>query len=531
MVPLQLFAQTGSQPSPADSLLYRDYAFLKQSDPWLTSQNAAGLQRLPVSHLSQATLSLQYDKGHFTNYYEAPKALTVAAGVESFYRLSSDIVVFGKIAYSNQASKNVTGSVFINPTRMPFDIVEDSLTNAGDKHQDTYQLTGAISGRIYKEVSLGVKVDFTAANYAKYKDLRHKNNLMNLLVTAGIYVPVANWLKVGANYEYLRHIESVTFQKNGASDKVYKSLVDYGLFIGKIETFGAYGYTDMNQEMPFFDEQQGGGLQLDFRLTPQLSWYHAFSFNRRNGYYGKKSPYTISYNQHESNIFQYQTRLTWRQQQNLHQWDFSVETEKLHDYGNTYREMTDENTSAHYYEYYAPVKLSDKLWTVGQVSYTGRFRLKDQVPVWAVQAGMNFMFRRQTAYEYPYFRRQEIRSYEEWVQAEYNLFLPKGILTISAGFAYQNGRGSLCEDGTLAEPSAKQSFPPEMEAFLHREYQYLTAPRYQVDGSVKFGFIFPNTRMKTFAKINISHQKAHCNDVLMEGNDRLSGTLTIGCEF
>ena len=98
MVPLQLFAQTGSQPSPADSLLYRDYAFLKQSDPWLTSQNAAGLQRLPVSHLSQATLSLQYDKGHFTNYYEAPKALTVAAGVESFYRLSSDIVVFGKIA-------------------------------------------------------------------------------------------------------------------------------------------------------------------------------------------------------------------------------------------------------------------------------------------------------------------------------------------------------------------------------------------------------------------------------------------------
>ena len=37
--------------------------------------------------------------------------------------------------------------------------------------------------------------------------------------------------------------------------------------------------------------------------------------------------------------------------------------------------------------------------------------------------------------------------------------------------------------------------------------------------------------MKTYAKINISHQKAHCNDVLMEGNDRLSGTLTIGCEF
>lgn len=531
LVPLQLFAQTDRQPSRADSLLFRDYAFLKQSDPWLTSPNAAGLQRLTVGHLSQATLSLQYDKGHFTNYYGAPKALTAAAGVESFYRLSPDIVIFGKIAYRNEALKNLTGSAFVNPTRMPFDIVEDSLTNAGDKHLDTYQLTGAVSGRVYKKVSLGVKVDFTAANYAKYKDLRHKNNLMNLVVTAGLYVPVANWLTVGAHYEYLRHTESVVFKKYGASDQVYKSLVSYGAFIGKVETFGAYGYTDMNQEMPFFDEHHGGGIQLDFQLTPQISWYHAFAFNRRKGYYGKKSPYTISYNQHKSNGYEYLTRLTWRQRQNVHQWQFAIETEKLQDFANTYREMTDEETSAHYYAYYSPVKLSDKLWTTGQVAYSGRFGLKNQVPVWAVQAGMNFMFRRQTAYEYPYFRRQEIRSYEEWVQAEYNLFLPKGILTVGAGFAYRNGRGSLCEDGTFAAPSAKQSFPPEMEAFLHREYQYLTAPRYQVDGSVKYGFIFPNTRMKTFAKINISHQKAHCNDVLMEGNDRLSGTLTIGCEF
>ena len=82
--------------------------------------------------------------------------------------------------YDNFSGRNMTGSAFIQTQRLPFDIIEDSLNNAGTKHRDTYNLMGALSWEIYKGIALGAKVDFTAANVAKYKDLRHKTKLMDL---------------------------------------------------------------------------------------------------------------------------------------------------------------------------------------------------------------------------------------------------------------------------------------------------------------------------------------------------------------
>jgi hypothetical protein len=79
----------------------------------------------------------------------------------------------------------MTGSVFLQD-RLPFDIMEDSLTNKGHKHCDRYHLTGGFSYSLSPAVALGLKADYTAANYAKYKDLRHKNKLMNLDVTIGL---------------------------------------------------------------------------------------------------------------------------------------------------------------------------------------------------------------------------------------------------------------------------------------------------------------------------------------------------------
>jgi hypothetical protein len=107
----------------------------------------------------------------------------------------------------------MAGSAFINPTRKPFDIVEETTENTGTKHQDTYQLTGAIGVDLWKGISLGGRVDYTAANYAKYKDLRHSNKLMDLRLSIGLMARVLNQLNVGVNYQYHRNTESITFSK------------------------------------------------------------------------------------------------------------------------------------------------------------------------------------------------------------------------------------------------------------------------------------------------------------------------------
>lgn len=514
-----------------DSLLWKDYDYLKTSDPWLTSQNAAGLTRLKTSHLSDATISYSISNGGFVNYDQAGKSRTIDAGIESFYRLNKRSVIYGRLSYNNFAGKDMTGSAFVNPYRMPFDIVEDSLTNPGRKQRDTYNLIGAFGVDIYKGIALGIKIDYTAANYAKYKDLRHKNNMLDLILTPGIYIPIKDIAHLGINYYYRRNTESITFKTYGNADRVYKSLVNYAAFIGKVEAFGEYGYTDANREMPYFNEYTGIGMQAALNITSHITWYNDFTFAKRHGYYGKKSSYTISYNQHNSKEYTYNGQLAYKASRNRHELGWGLEVENLKDYNNSYRSMTDPNTTATYYEYYTPVKLSNKIWGDGYIAYTGYYGTQDMYSTWKLNAGLNFMYRKQTGYEYPYNRTQEIRSTEFFARGERNIPLKPGILTAALGMSYKKGSGEIYKDGVMATPSDKQVAPAEMTAFLHREYQWLTAPQYAIDAMAKYAFIFPKTRMKTYAKAGICYRRTSESDEYLEGKSHTTLSFAIGCTF
>ena len=291
--------------SAQDSLLLRDYQFVRQSDPWLTHHNAAALTRFAVDNIVEAEATLTKGNGGLVNFDDSQNTLQGNVRTESFYRLSPRVVTFGAISYDNWTGHDMTGSAFILQ-RTPFDLVEDSLTNPGRKHRDTYRLVGGVGVDIYKGVSLGARIDYTSANYAKYKDLRHKNKLMDLQLTLGTYIPVLPWLNVGADYTYRRQTESVDFGTYGKSERVYKTLIDYGAFMGRVEQFGNEGFTDKAREMPLFEDRHGAGLQLELRpqsaiCSPslregrgRLSFFAALDFSHATGYYGRRSPYTIT---------------------------------------------------------------------------------------------------------------------------------------------------------------------------------------------------------------------------------------------
>ena len=293
-----LFCMTSFHVIAQDSLLLRDYNYVKQQDIWLSQPNLAALTRFATANIVEAEASLTKGNGDFVNYYESSNTLQGNIHMESLYRLNQRIVFFGAIKYNNWSGRNMTGSAFIIPERRPFNLVEDSLTNAGKKHRDTYQLTGGLGIDVWQGLSLGVRIDYTSANYAKYKDLRHKNKLMDLQLTAGFYAPVTPWLNIGADYRYHRNTESVEFATYGKGDKVYKTLIDYGAFMGIIEQFGNEGYTDKTREMPLFEDAHGGSLQLEVVPAEALSLYGSFAFSHATGYYGRKSPYTITYTNH-----------------------------------------------------------------------------------------------------------------------------------------------------------------------------------------------------------------------------------------
>ena len=126
-----------------DSLLLRDYQYVRQSDPWLTHHNAAALTRFAVDNIVEAEATLTKGDGGLVNFDDSQNTLQGNVRAESFYRLSPHVVTFGAINYDNWTGRDMTGSAFMLK-RTPFDLVEDSLTNPGRQHRDTYRLIGGV---------------------------------------------------------------------------------------------------------------------------------------------------------------------------------------------------------------------------------------------------------------------------------------------------------------------------------------------------------------------------------------------------
>ena len=537
---------------------------MKRCDPWLTSENAAGLTRYAHANMAEAELSLTKAKGGFTNFDGSPDVWQADARIESFFRLSSRAVCFGSMSYQSFDGTDMAGSAFIPAwnsqlsilnsqlsilnsqfSRRPFDLVEDSLMNTGDKHLDVYHLTGGIgfslgSATAATSPSLGLRFDYTAANYAKYKDLRHQNKLMDLQLTAGLYWPFASWGALGADYRYHRNTESITFGTYGKNEKVYQTLISYAAFTGHLEQFGSTGYTDKSREMPLVTDENGLGLQFSIFNSPlgrrtlarqEFSIFSAFSYAHANGYYGRKSPYTITYTGHESDIYHFNSQLTAMVSHDSRlSLDFSLDIENLQNEANTYRELQNES-GATYYNYYTPVKTANKLWTDWSLSATADLGIRDSMPTWTLQAGFIHGNRRQTAYLYPYYRHQELSRYTLFASVERNLATRQGVWSFSANASFAKGEGDPYDDRTFQAPSDKQSAPPSMDAYLYREYDYLTAPQYGLGGAVKYTFLFPGTQLQTHARLSLQHQKANNVSEYSAGCDRTTATIAIGCTF
>jgi hypothetical protein len=524
--------------SAQDSLLLRDYQFVRQSDPWLTHQNAAALTRFVADNIVEAEASLTKGNGGLVNFDDSRNTLAGNVRAESFYRLSRRVVTFGAISYDNWTGRDMTGSAFML-RRTPFDLVEDSLTNPGRKHRDTYRLVGGVGADVWQGISLGAQLDYTSANYAKYKDLRHKNKLMDLQLTLGTYVPVVSWLNIGANYTYHRQTESVDFGTYGKSERVYKTLIDYGAFMGRVEQFGNEGFTDKSREMPLFEDSHGASLQLELRPhishhpsdIKHLALHVSVDASHATGYYGRRSPYTITYTNHERDILRLQGRLTYATRSSRFTLDVNYSSEDLTNRAETFREMTNAS-GANYYEYYDPVETGTKKWYDFSTLLRAQWGIRGGLPTWDLAAGYTRCERRQSAYLYPYYRHQQLTTNTLSIAATRNILTRQGVWSFTLNAAWQKGSGDPYQDGTFT-PQTSDVLPltSTMPAFLYREYQYLVAPQYLLGARVKYAFLFPGTRLKTHARLGIDYRKATENYDYTLGSQHTQLSLALGCTF
>ena len=512
--------------------LWRDIDHLKYTRVWTNSNNAAGLKAISIDdNISDVSVYANKIDGDFINYYQADNALTFGVDAESFYRLNSNVIFYGKVSYLNFEGKNMGGSVFINPYENPFDIVEYADTTRGSKILESYNLTGAISVKTGNKITLGGKIDYTAAHYAKIKDLRHRNNLLDMNLSAGAIYSINPNVEVGMNYYYKRRIEDVFFKIYGNTDRQYSSIISYGLFWGEMETqTGSYSnisFTNRNNPTPLTNETHGISLQGNINLSQQLSLFNELSYRKRTGYYGIEGN-DIKQTEHDANRYEYLGIVTFDKKETLHSFRLSFNHESLSNYKMIFSESTEPGQSSKIIYHTRNQRLSSKT-TNAAIQYTSHWGVKEQLPQWELTVGADYCNRRQTSMLYPFYRQQTLHIYKVKTTAVRNIKRTKDLFSLALGAMYGSGNGDVLKTGTYVVPSENQKTPSNADRYLYREYEYQTASHVGGDLGFRYSRILDKLPVRLYTQANFNY--IHAFNTEYVGNSNRNITLAIGCVF
>lgn len=504
-----------------------DFEYVRGSDPWFTAHNAAGLYRFYLEDISFGEAFFSKDDGKFVNYYQSDNSYRYGAQAESFHRLNRRTVLYGKVSYTNFEGKHMGGSYFIDPRRNPFDLVEQADSTAGDKQLERYHLAGAFSIEPCARLRVGAKIDYQTANYAKFKDLRHKNKLMDMVLTVGAsYAPARN-IEVGANYFYRRGTESVVLKSYGNTDQQFYSLINFGSFYGRREIHGDAGYTESGDDKPLFNEYHGASLQLYLRLSPRVSFFNEATYKRRDGYFGTRSPSTVVFTEHNSHIIEYDATLSLASANASHALRFTACNEDLENYENVYKT---ENTTGGNRDvvYYGSNKVLAAKQLDLRLSYTGNLNVIDHHPAWVLKADAAYSERKRTTSLYPCYRRQTVRATQFGLSGQRNLFRRSAVYSISLHAGFGTGSGTKQDDGLYTD-NAGGAAPESHDTLLNREYEYLTASR--MNAGAGFACTKPVSReLALYAGVSYQFVKAFDVEYL-KGSSAGSVMVRVGCNF
>ncbi len=510
----------------ADSV-FADINFIRKTNAWSVSENAAGLRYFSLQKISNAQLYANKSDGGFKNYYQSDNSYQYGLNAESIYRLNNKVVFSGAVDYSNFKGRKMGGSSFIDPYKNPFDIVETDEADKGNKQLETYRLQGAVSAQITSKLALGGKIDYQAANFAKMKDIRHVNKLLDLNLSLGATYQLSNAVEIGANYIYDRRIESVIFRSFGNKVKVFTSLINFGTFYGRSETFSNYGYTADASLRPLTNFTQGAALQLNFKLNEKTRWFNEFVYGTSKGFFGQEGTSSTKYTDHSVDEYGYKGVFSVVGDKNHHYISIIANYQNLKNLENVFRSgtATGGNTVI---VYYGKNEVLDKQQIEAKLDYTMYAEVQNNNPKWVFNLSTNYLRRQQTTTIYPFYRDQTINSYQANANVKRNITKASQMYSVALGLGYGTGSGLAKYDGLYTAPSDSQTAPTSMDLYLYQEFEYFTKPRVSADLDLQYTKKLKEN-ISPFVKLNYSFTKAF--DTQFLGSSFGVAGLSVGCIF
>lgn len=239
---------------------------------WNESQNRAGLRGDTLQY-SYAEVWGGLQRGGYTNHSSSDESYTLGVKTESV-RHFGRISYTGSFSYDHLTGRRMSGSMFTTPGLWPVDFYEYT---PGTKIRERYAFDGALSADLGANWRVGLDVDFMAGNYAKRKDLRHKNTSLDLAVTPALQWRHDKWA-IGANYRFEKHSERLEAEEIGSTPDSYRVFLNKGLYYG-IETLWTSGDLHLDDSgvsaFPIRKTLHGAALQLQYDdLFAELGYRH-----------------------------------------------------------------------------------------------------------------------------------------------------------------------------------------------------------------------------------------------------------------
>ncbi|MBO5706271.1 MAG: hypothetical protein J6S05_04655 [Bacteroidaceae bacterium] len=495
---------------------------------WLNSENPAGLHAFGQGTESEIVLYGKGGYGGLKNYFSSKNELAFGVEASSVARLSKLVVVDGKVGYRHTTAKALAASYFIDPTQTPFDLLEFTDENAGDKTLEELYLQGRVGVTPARCFSLGASMDYKAANYSKRKDLRHVNSLMDMRLVVGGMVHLGERVDIGLNYVYRRRNETLLLSIYGTQGKTFLSLLSYGAFFGKQETFGEIGYTKENENKPLFDSRHGANLQIAWRIG-NVEWLNEVGFMLRSGYYGDPSHSTVVYSTHRGHGSFYHGLLTFASGSDAHRFGLRYGQEHVANTENIYS-YKNEETGCDYIEYLGEREVGERTQRSLALEYTGRFGIRHGLARWEAWADASLDNRNTRASNYPDYRRQDISWWRLKAVGTRNFLSGINCYSLSVSASYGGGSGQPCMDGRYGSATSGEALTRTRNDLLMQEWEFLAST--QLGAGI--GFTYSRAMWKGKVRGNAGLAYDMCKALgtsHLDGTMRHTVSLRLGCNF